>query len=227
MTLNDIDTSRFLCNPRKADFVENMKNMSNVFDLNISRVNTKKLLIYIALMYDKESYCRKEIKRYLERKTKSAILAGFVLNDDGMFSREVENVLVGQNNSFNKAVVQYAVLQFDIEYAKLVVYELNLHKLLISSMGKWDDKGNAKKQMDDLSAEIAGLELKIFGGEEVLSMRKALYEGTTRTRTKLKPEDVLDEYKIHQLKDWSPYGKGYEIENITFVGDQLPKEDAL
>lgn len=226
MNLKDINTSRFLADPNKDDFVDRMTEMSPVFNFNISRVNHKKALTYIALMYDKESYFRKDIKRYLERKYKSGIAAGFSVDDDGTFhEKAVEKMLLGGFDDFNKAVVQYAVLQYDLDYARLVVFELNLHKFLLKAMTKMDEKGDLKKQMDALTKDINDIEKRIFGGDETINMRKALYEGTSQTRLRLRPEDALDEFKVTGLADWSPYGKGYKPEGIKFVGDTIPETD--
>jgi len=233
MLLKDIDTSKFLVNPKNPEFKQEMIKLSNVFDFSwggpnrLKAVSHTKALTYIALVYDKNSYFRKDIKKYLQRKYMAGEVAGFVIKEDGTFKEgAVENALIGENEYFNKAVIQYAVLQYDIEYAKLVVYELNLHKLLLEAMNAWDKKGDAQKQIETLSSEIAALELKIFGGEETLTARKALYEGTARTRVKLRPEDVQKTSKIRALQDWSPYGKDYIPEMIKFVGDKTPKPNA-
>lgn len=226
MDIKNIDTSKFLEDPQKRDFVKNMESRSSAFVFDISSVDYKKSLIYITLMYDKESYFRKGISNYLERKYEAGITAGFVLQPDNQFAKPVESALIGNRDEFNRAIIQYISLQYDLEYAKLVVYELEYYKLLMRAMKEMDRKGDTKKQIDSINNEIRELEKKIFGGEEVINVRKALYEGTARTRLRLRPEDMNDEYAINKLTNLSPWGDyNLDIANVVnFAGDETPKE---
>jgi hypothetical protein len=225
MKLDDIDTSRFLEDPKKNLFVERMIARSPVFNLEIPRVNKKKLLVYLVLTYDKESYFRKDIKSYLERKYNAGIAAGFSVTDN-TFGKEVEDVLVGENDKFNRALIQYVSLQYDIEYGRLIVYELNYYKMLEQSIKKWDERGNLKSLIEGTAGDIRKLEADIFGGEEVLNVRKALYEGTAQSRLRFRPEDIAEGIIMNQLKDLSPWGDyNLDFANVvTFVGDKEPKK---
>lgn len=220
MKLESVDTKKFLEDPKKEDFERRMANRSPVFKLKIDKVNTKKALTYITLVYDKDSYFRKDIKEYYNRKKEAAICAGFKF--DNSFHPVVEKVLLGENESFNKAVVQYVSLMYDNDYKQLVVLEYNFNKLMFTAYTSWDDKVN--KLIEDMRKKIEYLENKIFGGNETINARKALYEGTEQTRLKLRPEDVVDEYVIDGLMDWSPYGKSYKPEPLHFIGELPPQK---
>lgn len=224
MTLDQIDTSKFLVDPKSKDFVKSMHELSDVFDFKLYKANQKKFLVYLTLVYDKESYFRKDVKNFIQRKYEAAVCADLRLNEDGHFAREVEDVIVGQNSEFNRAIVQYVSMQFNLEYAKIVVYEFNLYKKIQESFSKFDDKGLMKNLIDDLSNDISELEKKVFGGEEVTNVRKALYEGTNKSRLNLRPEEMLEEYAINKLRHLSPWGN-YDLDQIqvNFVGDEIPK----
>jgi len=223
MELKDVDTSKFLENPKKEDFVDRMIKRSPVFNLNINRVNTKKVLTYLTLVYDKESYFRRDIKSYGSRKTQAGITAGFSLRKTSDFDPYVEKAMLGENPSFNKALVQYLALLFDIEYTRLIIYELNYYKKAESATQSLNDKD--KTLFDKLALDMRQLEVDIFGGEETISARKALYEGTAQTRNNLRIEDKNKEYKLNGLHDSSPYGKLYFQTFPTFAGDKPPRDD--
>jgi hypothetical protein len=226
MKLDQIDTSRFLEDPKKHFFIEKLIERSKIFNFKIPRVSHKKALIYLVLMYDKESYFRKSIPNFLQRKYEAGITAGFKLQDNNEFSSETEEVMLGFNDDFNRAVVEYVSIFYNLEYAKLIVYELNYYKIIKDSFTKFDIKGNMKNMLDKMSNEISELEEKIFGGQEAINMRKALYEGTARSRLKLRPEDMIDEFAINKLRHLSPWGD-YNLDSanvVKFVGDHVPKE---
>jgi hypothetical protein len=226
MTLNDIDTSKFLEDPKSQSFVENMIKRSKVFDLHIAKLKQKTILTYLVLVYDKESYFRKDIKSYLERKYKAGILVGFHMSD-GRFDKEVEEVLIGENEDFNRALVQYISLQYDVEYGRLVVYEHNYYKMLDTAIKKWDDKGNLKSLIEDTANDIRKLEIAIFGGEEIINTKRALYEGTAQTGLRIRPEDIVERISMNQLEDLSPWGN-YNLSSanvVKFVGDKQPTNE--
>jgi hypothetical protein len=226
MTIENIDTSKFLVDPRKTSFIKTLIKSSIVFDIEIKGVSQIKALTYLILMYDKESYFRKEIKNFLQRKYEAGITSGFALDGEDHFIKEAEDMMLGGNESFNRAVTQYVSMQHSLEYAKLVVYEINFYKLIKDSFSSFDKKGDTKKLIDSISAEINELEEVLFGGKEAINMRRALYEGTARSRLNLRPEDIHEEYAINKLRHLSPWGN-HDLSTATevnFVGDEVPKE---
>jgi hypothetical protein len=215
MNLDKITVKGLLFNPKEKDFDKSMIKRSEVFNFKDERINA-----YIILAYDLQSEFRRNISEYLRRKTEVGDIVGFK-RINGYFEKKIEDMLVGQNEQFNKAVVQYVSWMFDREYKHLVVLEFNYVKLALRSFTEWDTKIN--ELMTDMKKEMEVIETKLFGGEEVTNMRKALYSGTERTRLRIRVEDVLDEFKINGLEDWSPYGD-YKPEPIKFVGDKIPKK---
>ena len=216
MELKLLSTNKLLFNVKEKGFAKKMIERSPVFDFN-----DDKILIYIVLVYDLNSEIRRNIKEYLRRKTEAGEAAGFLRDEKtGFFEKRIEDMMVGENDQFNKAVVQYTSWMFERNYKHLVVLEFNYHKLAIESMKKWDSKSNTL--IMDMKNEMDVIEKGLFGGEEVMNMRRALYEGTDRTRLRLRKENEIDEFELNGLTDWSPYGD-YKPYKLTFVGDVIPK----
>ena len=227
MNLEDINTSKFLVDPKSDHFVDKMKKLSDVFDLDMSDFSIRKGLTYITLMYDKNSYFRKEIRDFMNRKFEAGMAAGFKLQENKMFPRKVEECMIGVHPSFNQAIIQYAAMQYDMKFIKLISYELNFYKLARDSFMEYDDIGKIKKTMDELSNDIERLQVEIFGGKETDDLIRMLYQGTASIRLRLRPEDMVDEFGINKLRYMTPWGN-YNLDNanvVNFVGDKIPKTD--
>ena len=221
MKLANIDTTKLIEDPKKQDFEQRMIDRSPVFDLKINRVNSKKILTYLVLMYDKNSYFVKNIQSHSRKKREVAECVGFSFNKDGKLAKEIEDCLLGKNKDFNKAIIQYASLSQDIEYKQYIVLDFNYDKMLLealTSFGKQEDD-----LIDKTKNKLLSLTKSIFHGEETKDLRKALYEGAEQTRLKLRPEDIVERYAEDKLVDWSPYGKDYIPEPVEFIGELPPK----
>ena len=68
MQLKDIDTRKFLINPKQKGFESMMLALSPVFHFKIDKVSRKKALTYLTLMYDKNSEIRRDVGEYAQRK---------------------------------------------------------------------------------------------------------------------------------------------------------------
>jgi len=229
MDLKNLDTSKFRFDPKKPSFEEDLIKESKVFDLSLKGVNRKKALIYIVLMWDINSEIVRSGKEYVVRKYEAGTAAGFNLHEVDsstgkrlVFSKTAEDLFIGENDRFNKAVIQYVSLMHSPEYTRLVVVTHHYNKMASESLKSMSDKDNTfmRNMLDDINT----LEQKLFGGEEVFNVKKALYEGTGRTLVKLRPEDEVDEFAINGLRFWSPYSD-YMPEPLHFVGDKVPEDE--
>jgi len=176
MNLESIDTSRFLVDPKQRDFVDKMKSLSPVFDFSIKNSSQTKVLTYITLAYDKNSYFVREIKSFMRRKFEVAVASGFKLDTNKKLSQFVEELITGKHKAFNRAVTRYVILQNDIEYSRLMLYDYAFYKIFYASFDTFDSQGKTKKLLDDLASDIELLQKKLFNGDEVKSIVSALYE---------------------------------------------------
>jgi len=77
-----------------------------------------------------------------------------------------------------------------------------------------------------ITDKLESLEKAIFMGEEVSLMRKSLYEQAELQELDFSPEHIaLKLADGEDLKDYSPYGEEYEIDEIKFIGDEAPEEN--
>ena len=224
MILKDIDTTKFLVDPKSKAFIQDLLDISKIFDLKINGVSRKKILVWMALVYDKESYFRKDVKNFHQRKYEAGVCAGFKLKEDNTFDERIEKVMVGESDDFNRCVVQYVTMHFNLEYAKLVIFEYNFYKLWQRSLAKFDDQGKMKTLMDELGDSINELEVKLFGGQETMNAIRALYEGTARSKLNLRPEQMESEYNANKLLGLNPWGDYVPSTEVNFVGDEIPKD---
>jgi hypothetical protein len=218
-TLSKINTSRFIFDPKKNGFELEMVDRSYVFDLESER---KQWLTYITVVYDLNSEIRRNTREYNQRKIEGAQIAGFNMVD-GEFQKGVEDVLLGKNEDFNRAVVQYVYYNYNNDYKLLYVLEESYNRAIFDQGSKLKVVSEKdRKNLTETKLQIEELEERLFGGHETLDMRKALYEGTENIRTRmLRKEGEMEEYEINGLDGFSPYGK-YRPEKLTFVGDRIP-----
>lgn len=114
MLLN-VDTSKLLFDPKDGSFLFNLSQHSE-FDLDIpSDVDKDKLLTCIALICDFNSPVRQSYSSLSRIKKESALISGFTLGANKRFTKSLEDILVGQNKSVNKAIEKYEELSKDYE----------------------------------------------------------------------------------------------------------------
>jgi len=222
MNLKDLNTTKFLVDPNNQAFVRKMIALSHDFDFLIPRVDKKKALRWLVLMYDKNSYFRKDINNFLQRMYEAGVTAGFSRDGEGKFSKDVENFMIGENDDFNKAVTRYLIAQYNVEYVKLVAYDFNYYKLYKASIKSWDK--DMKKLMDDMMDDINELHEKLYGFDAPENMRKALYERTDASKLDIRPEAMAEKFMMNGLIDLNQWGD-YDLTQVgvNFVGDELPK----
>ena len=221
MKLEDINTSKFLFDPKEKDFVSNMIKRSAAFDLELG-INVKMLLTYVALVYDINSEIRRNARLdYSQRKVEGAITTGFSMKNK-RFAKDVERLLLGEDDSFNRAIVEYVCLSLNNDYKLLYVLEENYNDMIkdhSNSVKKFTN--NDRKLLTEMSGQIKGLESLLFGGQEVMNARRALYEGTEAIRDRFRLEDAVEKQEKDGLEDWNPF-PGYTPDNLSFVGDVIP-----
>jgi hypothetical protein len=218
MELKNINTSKFIFDPKAEDFEQSMIAKSEIFNLKKSR---KKYLTYITLLYDPQSELRRNNKDYYNRKFECGKLAGFELKE-GSFDKEVESTFMGDNDSFNRAVVQYIYYSFNNDYKLLFILEEQYNNAMRDyfKISEFDEK--SRKLLTTMKDQIEELETKIFGGTETINTRKALYAGLDSTRERLpRKENELIEFEENGLVDYSPH-PGYFPEKLKFIGDKIP-----
>jgi hypothetical protein len=223
MRLEDIDTSNFRYSPKAGEFKKNMDKIPEFRDVKIEKYEASgkyKALTYMTLVWDINSELRHSFPNYLERKYEAGIAAGFKIYKDGCFSKYAEHFMFGKNTSFNRAVVKYLSMMYNREYMNYAVLELRyllVHQDALKTFNK-----DTLFYMREIEKDMKKHEEVIFGGDETINMRKLFYARTEQLRLRLTPEDLQEEE--NGLKDYGRYGKEYEVGDLSYFGDELPKK---
>ena len=160
----------------------------------------QKAVAYIIIMYDLKSDIKKLYEGLYERKRNAAIDAGFTITD-GKFPQWVEDMIVGENDAINDAILRYVRLFGIPDATAYLAYTEVLHKQVLAAMRETDEKkvkviqGNIDYAME----KVRYYETKIFSGEEVESVRAALYRYAEKVRLRLRPEDIAQSIEDKDL----------------------------
>ena len=206
--------------PKKENFEETMVKRSSIFDFNKDR---KKWLTYLTVVYDINSEIRRNHSEYMQRKAIGAEIAGFTMKEN-RYPKYVEERLLGNDMDFNRAICEICYFMFNNDY-KLLELLVEKYDLAIieqrTSIKTLTDKD--RKNLQGMKSDIEELEGKIFGGEETLNLRRALYEGVDNLKDRLPRKEVeMDEFEKNGLELWSPF-KNYKPDKLKFVGDKIPE----
>ena len=72
------------------------------------------------------------------------------------------------------------------------------------------------------------MEKKIFGGDEVSLMRKALYLSSRKVGLNIRMEDIVERLeKGDDLADFNPYGNNYKPNKLTYAGEGVPEDEQV
>jgi hypothetical protein len=232
MVLNESVVSKCLYNPLSGNLKEEMLPklpMIKEYKGGRGKIPIDSILKYLVLMYDVQSPLHREVKDYYGRKKESALYAEFPTKD-GRWRDDAQSILIGTDKWFNGLLAQYLSLQATPEYMQLVIYlELLARKTRGILDGDIDDKTHVI--VKSLTESIRELTDKVFGtaGEdEVQAARQALYAKAEEDRVRMRPEDIIGLLNEEGIlpSAWG-YGEGYEVEQITFIGDAKPMTDEL
>lgn len=181
-------------------------------------IDKEKFLKFTVLVYDINSPMRTMYVDLWERKRAAAIMVGFKVDESGKFEKDVEDMLVGENMACNQAISKYVVIQGIPEYTALVALQTSLHcEMLKVQRGVANQ--NVTKNIILLQNNIKANTEYLFGGEEPLDLRQALYGIIEKDRFPLPDEVVRRIAEGDKLDDYSPYGD-YVVDEMKFIGDE-------
>jgi hypothetical protein len=237
MDIKNIDLSVFKYKPFELKSYNELIQFDEFKKINRSYVN--KFIDYVILALDYNTPLRKEYPFIEKQKTynlqkikyEAAKLAGFELND-GKFDKEIEDILLGKNKDANAAVTKFLLLFGRVDYIGLVAYEAILLELVRTSftdIGKKDTEQRISYCMDKINEHT----IKLYGGEETIEAKEALYLSAEKDIANYFPEGVAEMMdKTGELPDdWNPMYESLTPEEIKyqkeykakFLGKNKPK----
>ena len=168
--------------------------------------NKDKFISYLILVYDMNSeFFIREPDNLYHRKRQVAEKVGFKLNEEGHFDKYVEEVLVGENESFNLAVLRYSRFP-GIPDLPVLIRNIELLDYELSSKLPADPTKRAKvrENIKQLRTDIEELEIRIFSGKESEKARESLYKFIETMRVP-RPEFIAKATADKSLEIHNPY----------------------
>jgi len=222
MTLKDIDSKRLLFNIHSKTLIKDISSIEE-FSNYKGKIPKTKLFQYIILMYDVNSSMWRSFPAYFTRKFQVARIVGFPTGEDGKYSKQVSEMLIGLNKEVNNLIVSYIAQFAQVEYTHLVALSIILdtetRKLLSGDIDK-----NADQVIDRVTQRIGELTRVIFNSgdnDEISFVRQALYSQAEKDKLMFRPEAIAEllAQGLDLPDDYNPYGKGYKPDDMKFAGD--------
>jgi len=209
LDINLLDGSVFEYNPKDNKELKRLEESHPDFhSVNAKsglKTLKKEILRYIILMYDKNTPLRTMYNGHYKRKGYAAIMAGFQRDPrTNKFNNAVKDVILGQNDDVNRAIVRYVMQFFDADYLQLILYNELMGKQFRSSMdGEKALTSTQVNAIQDIRKEIDRLTEKVFGGNESRELEQELYRALEIEKETLHPDFVAKAYDdgIEPFKD--------------------------
>ena len=233
MVLNESIVSKCLFNPLSGNLKEEMLPklpMIKEYKGAKNKIPINNILKYLILVYDVQSPMHRETKEFYQRKRECARICDFPSKPDGKWRDDAVAILIGTDEWFNSLMSRYLSLLALPEYTLLIaLLELLARRTRRIFDGEDDDKTHTI--VNALTEKITELTKKIFGSgetDEIQQARRALYEQAEDDRVRMRPEDIINLMNENgELPSSWGYGDGYEVEQITFIGDTQPMTDGV
>jgi hypothetical protein len=222
-SITDFDFSKCRYDPRSKDFITTISNDIPEFKSAPSD-NRQKIFAYIVAIYDKNSPLHRKFPDYYQRKIQAADMVGLPRNRKGAFTQASRDLLEGVDESVNRLIVSYLANTGDVEYMMLVNEWAMFQDYTATTLsGSYPD--GTHKILQSISNSLKERMRSLFGSgesDELTRVRTMLYEIAEKDRYKLNVENVvkLVSNDGDVPPDWGPYGVGYEVEKLKFVGDK-------
>ena len=208
MELKDIDTSKFLYDPKKKESYQKLYRFSEFFGAK------EKVIQYVILMYDMANEeIVNEYPFYPNRKREICRMIGLKI------TKSIEEMLIGKDLQLNAMIVKYITLFNNPDLLNLAsFYEIFI---FLNQKAFSGDVNTANiKDIEKVNASIKRLEESIFRGKDETELRKELYKTVREQALGIRPEEIAE--KLARGEDpleFNPY-KDYEPEKMNFIGDK-------
>ncbi|MHA1676202.1 MAG: hypothetical protein ACTSU6_03400 [Candidatus Njordarchaeales archaeon] len=184
-----------------------------------------KIITYLILLYDPDSPLRREVPDWITRRKEAMIMAGYPVQKTGRFAEKVELVLENKNPDTLLMLMKLLRIFGSPDYTALIMYyHLFNATLQAQAMGTFDKPSVLIKAISDTLDKIKEQEHIVFGGQETLELKKALYKDIADDQSNVKVENIAELLsKGDDLGSFNPYGK-YDVtdggEAFGFVADE-------
>jgi hypothetical protein len=216
MNIEDIDTSRFLYDPKDE---KSWKELKRFKEFKEHTTSLKTIVPYIIFMYDPAN---KELDRdypYLpQRKMKVAEMVGMV--SKGRVPKHIEEILIGKNTQVNAMIVRYLELSGNPDISMLATYK-EIYSALNKSAMEGEHSQQLIKSIDLVNETIKDLQERILKGKDETDLRAELYITIEGKGLGLRVEDIAEKLLKGEdiFPEANPYGN-YKPQKLKFVDDK-------
>ncbi len=149
-------------------------------------IDDNKVMLYIILLYDKESPYRKKFNDILKRKVEVAHDCGFETIEGGVFESPIEDMLKGRNEKVNRKIVEYVRLHRSYKWSYQVSVEATYANLMLEIQG-----GDTKnmKTLKELRDEMESNLTEMLNGDNNPYLQDEMLRFMENERLALRPED--------------------------------------
>ena len=138
-------------------------------------------------MYDKSTPYRGKYTDVLKRKIEIAHDVGFPMDDKGVFTEPVEDMMKGKNKIVNRKVVEFIRIHRSYKYTYLVTIEASYYNVMLEVME------GATKRIPDLRSiqeELENTMADLLTEDDNPYIRDAVLRYMEEERLQLRPEDI-------------------------------------
>ena len=150
-------------------------------------LNNDLVMLYIMCMYDKSTPYRGKYTDVLKRKIEIAHDVGFAMDEKGIFTEPVEDMLKGTNKVVNRKVVEFIRIHRSFKYTYLVTIETSYYNVMLEVME------GATKRIPDLKGiqeELEETMVELMNEDDNPYIRDAVLRYMEEDRLQLRPEDI-------------------------------------
>ena len=145
------------------------------------------VMLYVFCMYDKRNPYRGKYIDVLKRKVEITHDVGFTMDEKGVFSEPVEDMLKGKNKVVNRKIVEFVRIHRSFKYTYLVTIEASYYNVMLEVMAgdtkRIPDLRNIQEELEDTMADI-------LTEDDNPHIKDAILRYVEEERLQLRPEDV-------------------------------------
>lgn len=230
MNLVDLDCSGMLFSPKDPAFVKNFEStVPGVSSRHVKHMKKEHLYKYVVLMYDPQSPLVKSVSDYWNRKMEAVEAAGFKVKSDYTLEQSTEDFLIGKNDDALDVIIDF------LAYIKSPTWDLIVfmhERLLRYTNDALSNRRSEDTKVDEvykIGSKIQDLQTKFIGEqqkEETKAFIARLRYRVEEKRLGIRPEDYAKRLaKGDDLSEDSPYGTGYKVSKIKFIGTTACEPD--
>lgn len=222
----DEDFNHLSYNIRELNFNESIVSKWNAFKLYSefkmpTVLPLEKVLRYVIYGWDSMSPVHK-LTSIMHKRTDAALLAGFVPNEDGKFTDDIDKMLKGMDRPVNYMIIRYCMMTGANDYAILNTYENSLLAELKNLMDASTDDTISKKEtlanISTLRKEINTLKGAFFKDNLDVLLNMSFEEYKDSVDLNLGPEAIAK-----KIKGWNHISRYYVESNWEeIIGAERP-----